>query len=508
MFLYRINKILKHWPFALIIIAYILFSLSYFNKIGVNQNEIAFYENGVSFINHVINTVFSVDSYKLFNQETINSIDQLQNYNYPLYSSVLIIFNVFKNFDVFHLINAILFSSIIFISYLLIYKKYKNPLLAALGPFFILIQPRLIGHIFNTPQNISFSIFFFLSLSGLYIFSKLQSRTSHLASIKVITLGVLFGITQSINILGYALYIIVFINFFHSFIFKPTKKVSSILNFLLEFLLVAGIAHLIMLGTWPYIAVNPIPRVISLFNIWVGDLQPILFLGINQTVPTLTYHAALALHTIPVPLLILLTLGVYYFFKKLRDDLFFLFSSTLILFAVIFWIFDIKYAQGIESVLFLLPVIGIVAAIIFIEIVLDAKDESLQSIFVLIVFASMINVVKDIIELHPYQYTYYNEISGGRNLGEKLFGGDYLDLSYKEASDFVKKTFEVNTDVYVCGQKNIVEYYSQNKFSVVESPENAHILMCKEEVFGIEPYEIISRKGLELNYIYKVNTDY
>lgn len=54
-----------------------------------------------------------------------------------------------------------------------------------------------------------------------------------------------------------------------------------------------------------------------------------------------------------------------------------------------------------------------------------------------------------IIELHPYQYIYYNELAGGTRAAYETYDLDYWYLATPEAMAFINETAELNAKVYV-----------------------------------------------------------
>ena len=87
-----------------------------------------------------------------------------------------------------------------------------------------------------------------------------------------------------------------------------------------------------------------------------------------------------------------------------------------------------------RHVLFILPPIAVLSAVVIHKILLITKDSQLLKIsFVLSSVLYLVLHVAYMVQLHPYQYVYYNRLIGGLNGAYLRFETDYWALSYREA---------------------------------------------------------------------------
>jgi len=140
-------------------------------------------------------------------------------YNH-LYPAILGIGNVFLNFlsskqfpqidfENIHLLN-LLFNGflLIAISYTLFYRIYKIPLYAILGVIFILLTPRIIGHMPTNLKDIPFATFYFTTICMIiFTFNKPSIM-------KILILIPFFFLTQSSRFIGYTIYPIYLLSIF------------------------------------------------------------------------------------------------------------------------------------------------------------------------------------------------------------------------------------------------------------------------------------------------------
>jgi hypothetical protein len=71
-----------------------------------------------------------------------------------------------------------------------------------------------------------------------------------------------------------------------------------------------------------------------------------------------------------------------------------------------------------------------------------------------------------IIQLHPYQYSYYNSFVGGTSGAFRQYETDYWLTCYKEAVEELNKTANDPIDLYVHREAYIAAYYANAKITV------------------------------------------
>jgi hypothetical protein len=70
--------------------------------------------------------------------------------------------------------------------------------------------------------------------------------------------------------------------------------------------------------------------------------------------------------------------------------------------------------------------------------------------------------IYSIVDLHPYQYTYYNSLVSGLQGSNSRFESDYWAISFREAAEYLNRTAPANSKVVVYGtNKEPVENFSR-----------------------------------------------
>ena len=114
---------------------------------------------------------------------------------------------------------------------------------------------------------------------------------------------------------------------------------------------------------------------------------------------------------------------------------------------------------------FILP-----AAFLFVGAGLDwlfARVRSPVLISLLLIVFVLLNVVT-LVQLHPYQYTYYNRLAGGQQGAFRKYEMDYWATSYKDAAEFLNKAAPLGSTVVVVGPSHIVEHYARPDLQIEE----------------------------------------
>ena len=121
--------------------------------------------------------------------------------------------------------------------------------------------------------------------------------------------------------------------------------------------------------------------------------------------------------------------------------------------------------DGLRHFLFILPPIFIFTGMAF-EFLLDRLTISwLRAGLILVVLAPGI---AGLIQLHPYQYTYYNSFVGGTSGVFRQYETDYWLTCYKEAVEKLNQTVSNPVRLYVHREAYIAAYYANKNINVHE----------------------------------------
>jgi 4-amino-4-deoxy-L-arabinose transferase-like glycosyltransferase len=227
-----------------------------------------------------------------------------------------------------------------------------------------------------------------------------------------------------------------------------------------------AIAILVCLFTWPYLWGNPIDRFVESLTImvkfpWHGLL---LFRGVllpENAIPWYFLPYMLAIQLTEVVLPLFLTGTIFSVFSTRRRSL------RDVLFLVLFWFvgplvmlmaFGSTVYDNFRQYFFLLPPLFIAAGI-GLEAVLTRLPGYLGKIVLLA--ALLLPGIYAIIDLHPYQYVYYNSFVGGVRGAFRQYELDYWGTSYAEAASYLNAVAPTGSSVVVMGPMQVFQEYAR-----------------------------------------------
>ena len=132
--------------------------------------------------------------------------------------------------------------------------------------------------------------------------------------------------------------------------------------------------------------------------------------------------------------------------------------------------------------------------------------------------------VLDMMQLHPYEYVYFNRLfAGGESSAAQRFETDYWGMSYKEGVDWINKSYRPNSGnpirVANCERGFIINHFFQKtedlrrRFIVVHPSASPDIYLaitrwqCHKMIEG-KLVHTVQRQGTPLLYIFEVQGRY
>jgi hypothetical protein len=323
--------------------------------------------------------------------------------------------------------------------------------------------------------------FFVLTAAGL-LWSWRTVRSAVQLLLIVLPAGILLGVTTSIRVLGpfaglmvagYAL----------------CKRGRQALPALAIY---AGIAVIVMYLTWPYLWPDPLGHLVESIRVmseypWKGQ---VLFNGTSYA------STALPRSYLPVLLGIQLTEPVWFLFTAglalaivgaIRRDRS---SRALLVLAGVWFILPLlgfvitrsPLYDNFRQVIFILPPVFLVAGVAFQRV----RRPLLQAILIgLIILPGAV----DGMQLHPYEYIYYNRFIGGVHGAFRRFELDYWGTSYREAADILNRIASPNATVWVEGPAHLFQLYARpdlKTYSTYEAERADHY----DYVVAISRYDL------------------
>ena len=335
------------------------------------------------------------------------------------------------------------------------------------------------------------SIFYFPKSLGLLsgVSSRKELFTDFSIALKnkwIYLSGLILGISITNRSLGMAagLYIL-----FYLWIKKRSKFFSTSIIYL-------GTALIIVYLTWPGLWGNPVLGIFkSLFGVstfsWGGK---VLFFGetISPVNLPAIYIPTLMSIQFTIPALILFFVGVTVLLQKryqngLDKPLLFIIATWFFLPLLAIIIVKPSIYDNFRHFLFITPPIFLFAGL-GLKFILSKISNKTQSI--LLTLAILLPGIIAIINLHPYQYIYYNSLIGGVEGAFRRFETDYWYTSYYECTDYINQVSSINDTILVYGPSHIVNYYAREDLTIIQYNKKD-----ADNQFEESDYAIISTRG-------------
>lgn len=298
--------------------------------------------------------------------------------------------------------------------------------------------------------------------------------------------GLILGISITNRSLGLAagLYIL-----FYLWVKDRSKFISTSIIYL-------GISLLVVYLSWPGLWGNPIIGIfksflgVSTFS-WGGK---VLFFGETLSPNNLPamYIPTLMSIQLTIPALILSFVGVTVsLVKRYRNELdktlFFIVATWLFLPLLMIFIVKPSIYDNFRHFLFLTPPVFLFAGL-GIKYIYSTINKKIISF--LLTFAILLPGILGIINLHPYQYIYYNSLVGGVEGAFRKFETDYWYTSYFESTKYINEVSSKNDTILVYGSWQIVDYYAREDLNVIKYNKDD-----EQTQFEESDYAIISTRG-------------
>jgi len=119
--------------------------------------------------------------------------------------------------------------------------------------------------------------------------------------------------------------------------------------------------------------------------------------------------------------------------------------------------------DGLRHFLFILPPVFIFTGFTFEFLINNLSYFWLRAGSILILLSPGI---AGMIQLHPYQYAYYNSFIGGTGAAFRNYETDYWLTCYKEAIHTLEQTLDTPIDLYVHREAYIAAYYVDENIAV------------------------------------------
>jgi len=472
-----VQKIRQHLILILLIIN-IMVGLFTFRNYGLSWDEPLFYDYANALGYAYSPQEWFSGNFNLENAYGISATDHATHgpayviLAHPLVSAVESL--GVDNASAWHLINFLTFQLGVYLLYRLA-KRWMNNSAALASAALFAWQPLLWGHAFINPKDPPFLVFFLgavcLGFEMIDQESKSipSSRTSWKSFGSCLLAAFFLGVATSIRVLGPLAGVLVGI-----YALSQYKKIT--VPALIKRLIVYGILTiLIAFITWPYLWTNPPQKFVEVFGLMSDNPTQlkVLFNGQLYSADELPrrYLPVLLGLTLTESTWLLFIAGLFTaFWKQIRKNSLInnlpLITSYLLL--LLWFLIPFAYVllrkppmyDGYRHFLFMLPPVFVFAGFAFEKIFEITKTRWAMGAIAFILLAPGIY---GFIQLHPYEYTYYNSFAGGTNGAFRKYETEYWLTCYKEA---VEQFNEPNAQLFVKREPYIAEYYADKNITI------------------------------------------
>lgn len=362
-----------------------------------------------------------------------------------------------------HLTNFLTFNLGVYLLYRLA-SKWTNRESALAAAALFAYQPLLWGHSFINPKDIPFMTFFLGSVVfGIETVDAWKSN-QQLPTAKLLTASFFLGIATSIRILAPFAGILVLLYALVQGV-KPLEILKKPLIWLY-----AALSLTFAFLSWPYLWLAPLQKFAEVF-VFMSDNPTqlnVLFAGGNYQAGETPrrYFPTLLACTLTEPAYILIAFGVLRSFWKPAAKGRLTLSILLAWFAVIAAYILLRRPamyDGYRHFLFILPPLFVFAGFAFESLFDLLKQPWQQSVFALVVFAFGI---VPIVQLHPYQYAYYNSLAGGVGGAFRQYETEYWLTCYREAVLEFNNIAPQDAQLFVRREPYIAAYYADPNITI------------------------------------------
>ncbi len=311
--------------------------------------------------------------------------------------------------------------------------------------------------------------------------------------------GLFLGLIVSIRIVGLSMGAL----FSVYFLYKARGKAVIPLIFYWSF------AAFITFATWPYLWDSTISRFFESIN-QVGSYTShhTLFQGefhLSTNMP-FYYLPFLIVIQLTEPVILLLIIGIPLCVKKVRSndvDLgeILLLAGWFIIPILTEIILRIPIYDNFRQFLFILPPLFLFSGF-GVSFLLERLDRYLIGAIALVIF--ILPGIVGIVNLHPYEYVYYNSFAGGTGNAYGEYELDYWCISLREAIEFLNENAEPNSYVYISGPHTAAEPFAREDLKITYGPSisrsSGYVIGCRNDSLRDDFF-------LESEIIYKIGFD-
>jgi len=323
---------------------------------------------------------------------------------------------------------------------------FRHPWLPVFAALALLTLPRFFGHAFNNSKDIPYACFFVWALVAI---GSLVKRRSLPWRDALLTGGAL-GLCMAVRAGGMLLF--AYLAAAMGLVLLGGKREGdwSFRTVVPRFLALLSVAWLVMVAAWPWAHENPLLHPVRAF-LQAADFSetyPQLFEGrmVQSNELPWYYLPKYLLMTTPPWTLLLFFAGLVASVRRqlaaprsTESQLWFLVQLWFFFPVIYVVVMRPNIYNGLRHFLFILPAMALLAGLgatwLLAAVPRPWAPKALPVLLVLVLVLPAWHLV----QLHPYQMTYFNFLAGGRDRASQNYDMDYWASSYREAALWVNE---------------------------------------------------------------------
>jgi len=441
-------------------------------------------------------------------------------------------------FDTRHLVNT-LFGFAGFVAAWGIGSRLGGPLAGFLSALILASTPAYYGHAFANPKDIPLaSLFALAAWVILWVSEKVPRLGVREAALAGLAIGLAAGIrVAGIVLLGYAAALWLAGLWFASDAATARPTGRDLARTGLCLLATSAVSWTLMLALWPWAQIAPLRNPLRAFQRFSQFWNPtILYDGqlVTSSEVSRYYIPKLLALTLPEFYALAYLLGGLGLLALLRSPsrppettrrLFQAFWVAALAFLPIAWVVvrHTPLYDGHRHLLFVVPFLAVLAGTSAAVYLLRPGPPVPRVLAALGLSASLALTAHDMVQLHPYQYVYFNRLFAGGLAGAvNRYETDYWCMSYKEGIEWMVRHYSrpgFQERIRVAGYSTHVPFWyylsrteeGRVRFRAVTIDESPHLVFATTanrdhlKTPG-RVVHVVERQGAPLLYIFEVRT--
>jgi tetratricopeptide (TPR) repeat protein len=311
--------------------------------------------------------------------------------------------------------------------------------------FLFMVSPTFIGHAMNNLKDVPFSLAY---IAGIFFSVRIVTSENGFKWSDIILL--ILSIAFAISLRAGGLLLICYLFLFYSIVLITNYLIKGGLDWKVEIkeifilILISFAAFFLGILQWPFALQDPLRNVLEAYKVMAH--YPLtfrqLFEGSAQWSDFMPWYFIPKSMLITIPVVVTAGIIIFFFFiKKIcwsGKGLIFSFLLLSLFFPLVFVaIIKSNVYSSWRQFLFLYPVMILLSASGFIYLSQVLKKSYMKFALALIIAFLAYHPVRFSISNHPYEYIYYNQLTGGLKGAYGNYETDYYYTGQTEASEWL-----------------------------------------------------------------------